>query len=241
MRKRERIKNFIVIFVLASFIIPLGFLIFMIATSPDSVANPSADVRTRSDYVLMLVQCLAGIAALILPPILSKKISLEIPSNMYLVFVVFLYCAIFLGEVRDFYYHIPHWDSILHAFSGAMLGALGFSFVDLLNKNHVLSTRLSPGFVAIFAFTFAFSLGTLWEVYEFTGDSLLGLNMQKWRLADGTALVGQPALQDTMKDLIIDGVSAGAMCVVGYFSLKYKTGFIDKIKIKFKRRPSPRK
>lgn len=237
MKHADKIKSWVILGVLVSFIVPIGYLVFMIITTPDA-AGIDREIRARSDYILMLTQCILGIAALLLPPILSKKISLQIPSNMYLVYVLFLWCAIFLGEVRDFYYLIPHWDTILHAFSGGMLGALGFSVVDLLNKNHVMSTRLSPSFVALFAFTFALSLGTLWEIYEFSGDSLLGLNMQKYRLADGADLVGQAALADTMKDLIVDAISAGAICIIGYFSLKNKTGFIDKVKIKFKKIPS---
>lgn len=65
---------------------------------------------------------------------ISKKARIVIPSSMYVVYVIFLYAAIFLGEVRDFYYKIPHWDTILHTFSGAGIGALGFSVVSLLNK-----------------------------------------------------------------------------------------------------------
>lgn len=234
MKNSARITRWLVIFTLISFIVPLGFLVFMIFVAPETI-DPNNPTRVKSDYVLMLIQCALGIVALALPPIISKKASVEIPSFMYIMYVVFLYCAIFLGEIRNFYYTVPHWDSILHAFSGAMLGALGFSFVDLLNKNHVMSTHLSPAFVAIFAFAFAFSLGTIWEIYEFAGDSILGLNMQKYRLADGTDLVGQAALADTMKDLIIDGVSAGAISIIGYISLKTKNGFIDNLKIKFKK------
>lgn len=231
MKTSERVKRYITRFVLISFIVPVVFLAYMVIVTPNDVV---ADGRQRSDYLLMLVQCLLGIVALVLPTFLSKKASLEIPSNMYMVFVIFLYCAIFLGEVRDFYYTVPHWDTILHAMSGAMLGALGFSFVDILNKNRVMSTKLSPAFVAVFAFTFALSLGVFWEIYEFLGDSLLGLNMQKFRLSDGTELVGQSALADTMKDIIVDAISAFVICVVGYFALKHKAGWFDKLKIRLK-------
>lgn len=49
------------------------------------------------------------------------------PSGMELAFLLFLFGAIYLGEVRGFYFRIPYWDTILHAFSGGMLGALGFT------------------------------------------------------------------------------------------------------------------
>ena len=44
--------------------------------------------------------------------------------------------------------------------------------------------------------------------------------MQKFRLEDGTQLIGRNALADTMEDLIIDTFGAAVSSVMGYFSLK---------------------
>lgn len=88
--------------------------------------------RTKGDYVRMLLQCLLGIAALLLP-------------------------------------------RVLHALSGAMLGALGFSVLTFLNKAEGIPVSMSPAFVALFQ-----------------------TNMQKYALEGGEALTGQAALQDTM-------------------------------------------
>ena len=63
--------------------------------------------------------------------------------------------------------------------------------------------NLSPVFIAVFAFCFALALGAVWEIYEFTMDSVFGTNMQKYMLDNGTALIGQAALQDTMKDISV--------------------------------------
>jgi hypothetical protein len=46
--------------------------------------------------------------------------------------------------------------------------------------------------------------------------------MQKFRTATGHELVGHAALSDTMKDLIVDCLSALAIAVVGYISLRGK-------------------
>ena len=89
-------------------------------------------LRVKTDYILMLTQCILGIVALFLPNIISKKAKIIIPSNMYMLYILFLYAAVFLGEVRNYYYKIPNWDTILHTCSGAMLGALGFSFINIL-------------------------------------------------------------------------------------------------------------
>lgn len=229
--KKEKTKKIVGTFVLVSFIIPIGFLIYRIIVSSDELPT-ELYTRTRSDYVLMLVQCILGVFALVLPTFVSKKYKVQIPTNMYILYVIFLYGAIFLGEVRNFYYNVPHWDTILHTFSGAMIGALGFSFVSLMNKEENIPLNLTPFFVAFFAFCFAVTLGVIWEIYEFTFDGVLGLNMQKFALEDGTGLIGRAALADTMKDLIVDAIGAFVMSVVGYISLKYKKGWVEKLLIK---------
>ena len=157
-----------------------------------------------------------------IPTIAEKRWSINIPNNMEIAYFVFLFCAIYLGEVHDFYYVIPNWDTILHAFSGAMLGALGFFLVSYFNDAEILNTKLSPFFIAFFAFNFAVTSGVVWEIYEFLADLILSTNMQKFILADGTILMGQAALADTMEDLIVDAISAFTICLVGYFSIKSK-------------------
>lgn len=119
-RKRDFTGMFIMA-VLLSFILPLGYLVVRIVSH-----GGTEEVRSREDYVLMLLQCLLGIAAIVLPLRLIRQKTLQIPRVMLVLYIAFLYCAIFLGEVRSFYYAVPHWDTILHTMSGAMLGALGF-------------------------------------------------------------------------------------------------------------------
>ncbi len=122
--------------------------------------------RTKGDYVRMLLQCLLGIAALLLP-------------------------------------------RVLHALSGAMLGALGFSVLTFLNKTEGIPVSMSPAFVALFTLCFALALDVLFQT-----------NMQKYALEGGEALAGQAALQDTMGDLIVDFIGALAIAIAGYLSRK---------------------
>ena len=204
-------------FVFVAFILSIIYSIVMIAKAPSEEVNTLT--RQKSDYVLMLLQCLLGIVAMNLPSFLYKKFHVTIPSNTIIAYLIFLYAAIVLGEVRSFYYRFEHWDTVLHAFSAGMLGSLGFDVVNFLNKSDTIKLQLSPFFVALFAFCFAISIGVLWEIYEFSFDGILGLNMQKFRLEDGTNLIGRLALVDTMDDLIIDCIGAFVTSVIGYFGL----------------------
>jgi len=101
-----------------------------------------------------------------------------------------------------------------------MAGSLGFILVEVLNRSNRIGIALSPVFTAMFTFCFATSIGVLWEIYEYTFDGILGLNMQKFMLEDGTQLVGRAALDDTMKDIIIDCCGSMITTVIGYISIK---------------------
>lgn len=220
-------------FVLVSFIAPISFLIFKIITTTNEISLEEG--RVRSDYVLMLIQCVLGIVGMILPGIASKKFKLEIPNNIYYLYILFLYAAIFLGEIRNFYYEIPYWDTILHTFSGAMIGFIGFSIISILNDKEIFHLNLTPFFIAFFAFCFAIMLGTVWEVYEYSSDGILKTNMQKYKLENGYEMVGRDALKDTMDDLIVDGIGAFVASSIGYLSLKKQPAWIKKVLIRKKK------
>ena len=222
--------------VLLTLIASTVWVIVVMILAPAETAE--AHVRVKSDYVLMLLQCLVGIAAMGLPSLLKRRWGLTVPSKMMVLYALFLYGAIYLGEVRHFYYLVPHWDNILHGFSGAMLGALGFSVISLLNDTDRVPLNLSPAFVAMFAFCFAVTVGVVWEVYEFTADGLLGTNMQKFGPRDGLDFTGRAALIDTMTDLIVDAAGALVMALVGYLSLKFQKGWVEKLQLKFHRSAS---
>lgn len=197
-----------------------SFVNFLLA--PAELADTQPYEKLKSDYLLMTTQCLLGIVVMTLPTLLDKKMKIVVPNAIVVLYYAFLYCAIYLGEVHSFYYLIPHWDTILHAFSGAMLGALGFILVDILNKDKNVSVSLSPLFLSIFAFAFALAVGALWEIYEYSFDAILGLNMQKHTTEAGVVLVGTQALSDTMKDLIIDALAALCVSIVGFIISKSK-------------------
>ena len=99
-------------FVLITLVSTIVFLIFAINNAP-TVADPNEPfIRIKSDYALMLSQCILGVVALLLPGMLEHKLKIEIPSNMLILYTIFLYSAIYLGEVKSFYYNVANWDNI---------------------------------------------------------------------------------------------------------------------------------
>lgn len=213
-------------FLFFSLLFPTGYCILRLINAPAALPEGAENIKVKSDYTLMLIQCLLGLVVWTLPSILRRRFDIRLPNTFLMLYFIFLYCAIYLGEMRNYYYTVPHWDTILHTFSGAMLGTLGFSVVLLFNDYRSQSVRLSPAFVALFSFTFAVTLGVIWEVYEFTFDGVLNLNMQKFMLEDKTPLIGRAALTDTMKDLIVDMLGASVMSLLGFAILKKKPDWL---------------
>lgn len=231
-KKRKDYRKIVGIFVFVSLVLAIIGIVIMMIIAPSKPESNDPNGHIKSDYVLMLVQCILGLIVIFLPGIIERKISIQIPSNMMVLFILFIYAATFLGEVRSFYYTVPHFDTVLHTFSGGMIAALGFSIIAFLNNTDKIPVNLSPLFVACFTFSFALALGGMWEIYEFLADGILNTNMQKFALEDGTGLIGRAAVTDTMKDIIVDAVGALVISIAGYISLKYEKGWIEKLQIK---------
>ncbi len=143
-----------------------------------------------------------------LPKILSKRELVYIPSDMQIIMITFVFASLYLGEMRNYYYHFWWWDTMLHTFSGALLGFFGFILIYVLNREEDIDVILSPLFIAIFTFTFAVSIGVFWEIFEYAMDTLFGFNMQK------------SGLVDTMWDLIADCLGGGIAAFYGFKYLK---------------------
>lgn len=186
----------------------------------------SAIESDSSELTLSLLQCLLGMAALNIPKLITKLTKVKLPGALCSLFYTFVICGTVLGEVFSLYYKIPVWDSLLHIGSGVMTGMLGSIFLVSFLENKKCGRLISPMFIAIASMCFAICIGVLWEFYEFAGDSLLGLNMQKFMLEDGTELIGKAALLDTMKDLMVDAAGAIAAAAASFTSLKRKTGWL---------------
>ena len=166
----------------------------------------------------------AGIMAVTLAPlVLGRQYHIHIPSEFHILAVIFVFASLFLGEIHSYYERIWWWDMALHGSSGLLMGIFGFLLVYLLNENSRAAVDLTPRFVAFFAFLFAVAVGTLWEIFEFSMDRLVGTNMQKAMAADPSGLT------DTMWDMILDALGALIISTLGWRYMEMKRqSFIDR-------------
>ncbi|MGM9972075.1 MAG: hypothetical protein ACI35W_06670 [Anaeroplasmataceae bacterium] len=189
------------------------------------------DVASKSRLIFMILQTVIMIVLIFLPNILNKVIHIKIPAIMEIIYVVFCFGAIILGDVLDFYARFKWWDSILHGASGVLLGILGYAIINTFNNIDGDKIKFSPLFVSIWVVCFALAVGSVWELIEYSVDGLFGLNSQQYLETTGTLdkgipLVGHAALRDTMKDLALDLAGALIISIIGFFDLKkQKQGF----------------
>jgi hypothetical protein len=175
-----------------------------------SIAAGAVLLLIRGNYQAAL-ESLVIMCITFLPLTVARYLHLRVPLEFDTVAVIFIYMSLYLGEVNDFYARFWWWDLVLHGSSGFLLGITGFFLVYLLNQDKKANLHLTPGFIALFAFTFSQGLGSLWEIFEFTMDQVFGLNMQK------------SGLVDTMWDLIINASAAMTISLLGYGYMKSPT------------------
>jgi hypothetical protein len=120
----------------------------------------------RSNQWSTALQVVIIMALTLAPVALRSRLPVKIPSEFQILAILFVFASLFLGEVRDYYERIWWWDASLHASSGLLFGIVGFLLVYVLNENERIDINLRPRFVALFAFTFAMSVGALWELFE---------------------------------------------------------------------------
>jgi len=149
------------------------------------------------------------------PIVFAKHYKIILPTEFELAAILFIFGSLFLGSSVGFYNRFWWWDILLHGISAVLLGIIGLLLIWILNHNEKIEMSLNPLFICLFSFSFAVSIGALWEIYEFTIDYFFDANMQK------------SGLVDTMWDLIMD--TAGAIIVSGSAYVYSKTGHKSKI------------
>lgn len=163
----------------------------------------------RGDFLDAVIAGLI-LVLMIVPSFLRKKYNLHLPFELELSIVGFTFVTLFLGSLNNFYERFPWWDSLLHFQSGILLGFIGFLLVYLLHSGAPGRLVLSPFFIVFFSICFSMAMSVVWEVYEFTADSLFGFNMQR------------SGLVDTMKDLIVNSIGAIIVGIVAYIWMQIR-------------------
>lgn len=123
--------------------------------------------------------CAMTLVLFLVPAFFQKNFGIELPTTLEIIIMLFIFAAEILGEIGAYYVKVPLWDTMLHTTNGFLCAAIGFSLVDLLNRNNRFRFHLSPLYLSIVAFCFSMTIGVLWEMFEFSADMLFATDMQK--------------------------------------------------------------
>ncbi len=159
---------------------------------------------------LNIFTSLLALILIYLPNFLSERNYIYIPSALQFIMILFIFAALYMGELREYYLRFWWWDLLLHTLAGVIFGFIGYIIVYILNKEEKVNIVLSPLFISIFAVGFSVTVGVIWEIFEFSMDIFFKLNMQK------------SGLVDTMLDLIVVLVGAILTATIGFIYLKTK-------------------
>ncbi|MBW7957066.1 MAG: hypothetical protein H3C68_04160 [Deltaproteobacteria bacterium] len=159
----------------------------------------------KGEY-LFIVLIIFSIAVSLIPSLLERSYRVTLPFEMDLLITLSIFANTFMGEWLDFYEKIWLYDKLLHMYSSGVVGLLAFIVVYTLN--YTGKVRLSLPFIGVFTVTFAMAMGGMWEIGEFTVDSLFGKNTQK-------------GLGDTMWDLINDLIGGAVVAALGMAYVRY--------------------
>lgn len=175
------------------------------------------DALVQREWSLAFI-ALATLALSFAPILVARWAEIFVPPSFLTAIVIFVGATLFMGEVLDFYTRFWWWDIAMHGGSAIGFGLIGFVAVFMMFQG---DRYAAPHWaIAFFAFAFALSIGTLWELFEFVMDQTAGTNMQK------------SGLMDTMTDLIVNTIGAAFGAASGFAYLKGRaygglTGVID--------------
>lgn len=125
------------------------------------------------------LQASSSFVIILLFPVAERLFKIEINGLLRALLLSFCFFALYLGTLFNFYDLIPSWDLILHFSSGLIFTFIAFVIVRNLfltdlpkKKNFILSLV-----VAIFI---SCTIACLWEIFEFTCDTLFHSNSQRF-------------------------------------------------------------
>ena len=167
----------------------------MIVLTSVRIANGTAKGR----MTVLILNILLWLIPFIFRPIFKQKIS----DGIYAVFVIFAFLASFLGSVLGFYSKIWWYDLAIHFAFGYLAAVIGLFFFCKLADVYAQK----PLLIMLFCFAVSLMFAVLWEIFELSGDALLGNTAQGTHIptADGGFVT---AVNDTMEDMICNTLGA---------------------------------
>jgi hypothetical protein len=139
------------------------------------------------------------------PAVLARSHRARIPAAIELSLLWLILTDLTIGRLGGVYDLLPWYDKALH-FSDAFLIAM-IAFVMVYLAHFIGHSRRRPWIDAVIILLLTIGMGAAWEVGEYLVDRFLG------RATQGAPQM--PPLDDTMQDLLLDGIGGLIAAVTG--------------------------
>ena len=106
--------------------------------------------------------CVLTLVMFTVPTLIENKLKIDFPSTLEIIVYLFIFSAEILGEIQNFYGIFKTWDTMLHTLNGFLCAAVGFSLIDIINREERFKIKLSPLFLSLVAFCFSMTVCVLW-------------------------------------------------------------------------------
>lgn len=129
---------------------------------------------------------------------------------------IFIFIAVCIGSTVNNRTDFEHIDILTHFVAGIISAYFGYDLANIIFRKR---GYLGPAVSSFFSICFAQFIAVGWEIYEFSMDSIYGLNLQR----------RETGVLDTMTDFCV--CAAGSL--IGMFSVAFlRNGIIGKNKDK---------
>jgi hypothetical protein len=170
-----------------------------------AAAVATAILHVIGGDVIYGIYCAAAVAMALVPAYLARSFRAVWPVEIEIAYLWFLISDMTLGNLAGLYLELPWYDKALHLGNAILVGMVAFHAVYLA---HFLGrVRRHPWIDGAAILLVTLGLGATWEIGEYAVDHALG------RATQGSPV--QAPLDDTMWDLILDGVGGVIGAVLG--------------------------
>ena len=154
---------------------------------------------------LVFIIAIFGLLVTFIPILLKVLFGKVFPASLEIITFLFIFGLLLFGGARGLYAEFWWWEILFNFGAAIAMGFVGLTVFHILNKAGYVKSN--PIVFMIFTFCFAFTLGALWELFEFIIDTLFGFGLQL-------------GLVDTMKDLGVNFIGILMVSFSGYLRLR---------------------
>lgn len=115
--------------------------------------------------------CVLSLIFMVITNVIGKKLGFG--NGIKILIYVFILSTEILGEIYHFYVDVWWFDIVMHTYFSFVISYVGLYLIRYFNiKKNIY-------FVILFIFSFAMMTESIWEIFEFSMDRVIGTDMQK--------------------------------------------------------------